>query len=280
MISTSHVIDRFNVKVSGRGTRTLVFAHGFGCDQAMWRFVAPAFEAQFRVVLFDYAGHGGGDPDAHDRDRHNTLHGYADDVLEICDAVSSEPVTLVGHSVSATVALLAAARAPVRFDRLVLVGPSLSYVNDPPSYHGGFAREDLEGLLEMMHKNYTAWAGALAPVIVANADRPEFAEELERSFCAIDPDIARQFAAVTFLSDHRDIVSQIATPSLILQCADDVIAPDSAGEFLAQRLPNNTYYRMVATGHTPHLTHPAETIAVMQRYLSRAPGEPLRMGEQ
>lgn len=278
-MSVKPVLDRFNVRVGGHGSHALLFAHGFGCDQAMWRFVAPAFEASHRVVLFDYAGHGGGDPAAHDPERHSTLHGYVQDVLAVMDALQLERVTLVGHSVSATVALLAASQQPERFDRLVLVGPSPCYVNEPPHYYGGFERADIDGMLELMQKNYTGWAGALAPVIVANSEQPHFARELETSFCAVDPDIAHQFASVTFLSDHRDVVQHVTTPALILQCTDDAIAPEAVGRYLAERLPQSTFYHMRATGHTPHLTHPHETIAAIRAYLKTPVGQPITLGD-
>lgn len=268
------ILSRNNVRVSGQGAQPLLFAHGFGCDQAMWRYVAPAFEATHRVILFDYVGAGKSDLGAYDETRYCTLQGYASDVLEVCDALDLQDVLFVGHSVSATVGMLAAARRPSRFERLLHIGPSPCYLNDPPHYHGGFDRPDLVGLLEMMEKNYTGWAGALAPVIVGNPDRPEYAQELESSFCATDPLIARRFAEATFLSDHRRDVAQVPVPSLIMQCAQDAIAPVAVGQWLAQHLPRSTYHAMKATGHCPHLTHPDETITVMRAYLDSPAGAP------
>ncbi len=277
-MNDTNVFARYNVRSQGAGPVTLLFVHGFGCDQAMWRFVAPEFAAQQRVVTFDLVGHGGTGIAHYDETRHGSLHGYADDLLEVVHALDAERLIVVAHSVSATIALLASAREPERFERLVLVGPSPCYVNHPPDYIGGFEREDLEDMLETMAKNYTAWAGALAPVIVGNADRPEYAQELETSFCAIDPDVAHQFATVTFLSDHRDDLRAVRTPSLILQCQDDVIAPDTVGTFLSEQLPHATLYRMAATGHCPHLTHPTETVSAIRTYLASAPGVPLPLG--
>lgn len=268
------ILTRNNVRVSGRGTQPLLFAHGFGCDQAMWRFVAPAFEATHRVVLFDYVGAGKSDITAYSATRYGTLQGYASDVLEVCDALDLHDVLFVGHSVSATIGMLAATRRPSRFARLLQIGPSPSYLNDPPHYFGGFDRQDLTGLLDMMEKNYTGWAGALAPVITGNSDRPEYAQELEASFCATDPVIARRFAEATFLSDHRRDVADVPVPSLIMQCAQDAIAPVAVGRWLAQHLPQSTYHAMQATGHCPHLTHPEETIAVMRAYLDTPAGSP------
>jgi sigma-B regulation protein RsbQ len=269
------ILSRNNVHISGQGEHVLVFGHGFGCDQAMWRFVAPAFESTHRVVLFDFVGAGGSDLSAYDPTRYETLQGYATDVLEVLDAVGARSVIYVGHSVASTIGMLAAARRPSRFARLVHVGPSPCYLNDPPFYRGGFERTDLTGLLEMMEHNFRGWAQALAPVVVGNPDRPEHASELEQRFCATDPVIARQFAEVTFLSDHRDDVPLVPVPSLILQCADDAIAPESVGRWLAQQLPQSTYHAMAATGHCPHLTEPAETIAAIRAYLEAPAGVPL-----
>lgn len=274
----STVLVRNNVQVAGHGPETLVFAHGFGCDQTMWRFVAPAFTARYRVVTFDYVGAGGSDVAAYDAERYGSLQGYASDVLEVLDALDLRQVVFVGHSVSATVGMLAAARRPSRFARLVHVGPSPCYVNDPPTYFGGFERADLCGLLEMMEKNYTAWAGALAPVVAGNPDRPEFAEEMEARFCALDPQIARRFAEATFLSDHRADVPLVPVPSLVMQCAEDAIAPTSVGEWLAATLPRCTYHPLSATGHCPQLTHPDETRDVLQAYLDAPAGVPVLDG--
>jgi sigma-B regulation protein RsbQ len=261
------VLLRNNVRISGHGDQTVVFAHGFGCDQVMWRHVAPAFEATHRVVLFDYVGSGRSDLSAYDATRYSTLQGYASDVLEILDALALHDVIFVGHSVSAVVGMLASLRRPSRFARLVLVGPSPSYLNDPPHYYGGFEQQDIAGLLDMMEKNYTGWAGALAPAIAGNPEHPEYAAELEASFCATDPAIARHFAEATFLSDHREDVVRVTTPSLIMQCAQDAIAPTAVGEWMARHVPNSTYHALKATGHCPHLTHPDETIRVIRDYL-------------
>jgi sigma-B regulation protein RsbQ len=266
---TQDVLSRNNVKVSGSGSQPMVFAHGFGCDQNMWRFVAPAFEDDYRVVLFDYVGAGGSDLAAYDADRYSRLEGYAEDVLDVCRALELEDVVLVGHSVSSMIAVLAANREPERFDRLVLVGPSPRYINDPP-YVGGFERADIEGLLEMMDKNFIGWANFLAPAIVKNPERPELGEELTASFCSTDPVIARRFAEATFLADNRGDLSGVQVPALILQCTDDMIAPPEVGEYLHRELPGSTLRVMSATGHCPHMSHPEETIRAMREYLSAA----------
>jgi sigma-B regulation protein RsbQ len=244
----------------------MIFAHGFGCDQNMWRFVAPAFEADFQTVLFDHVGAGRSDLAAYDRAKYATLRGYADDVVEICRELDLQDVVFVGHSVSAMIGVLAAIEEPARFDRLVLVGPSPCYVNDG-DYVGGFDREDIDGLLESLDSNYLGWSSTMAPVIVGNPDRPELGEELTNSFCRTDPDIAKHFARVTFLSDNRADLSRVRTPSLILQCSADVIAPEAVGRYLHRHLPDSELVFMKATGHCPNLSAPDETIAAMRSYL-------------
>jgi sigma-B regulation protein RsbQ len=245
----------------------MVFAHGFGCDQNMWRFITPAFENDYRIVLFDYVGSGHSDLKAYDRARYGTLDGYAEDLLDVCRALDLRDAIVVGHSVSGIVAVLAAKREPSRFSQLVLIGPSPRYINDT-DYVGGFDRADIDGLLETMEKNYIGWANYLAPAIMANPDRPELAGELAESFCSTDPIIARRFAEVTFLSDNRDDLADVSVPSLILQCSADIIAPPEVGEYVHRHLPLSTLRVMKATGHCPHMSHPEETIRTMQEYLS------------
>ena len=275
----SPVIHRNNVKVLGRGTQPMLFAHGFGCDQNMWRFVAPAFADDYRVVLFDYVGSGKSDLASYDAERYSTLGGYAQDVLDVCHALDLHDVIFVGHSVSAMIGVLAANREPNRFERLVLIGPSPRYINDPPSYVGGFERADIEGLLETMEKNYLGWANYLAPAIMKNPDRPELASELEASFCSTDPVIARRFAEATFYADNRSDLAAVRAPSLIMQCTDDIIAPREVGEFMHRALAGSTLAMLRATGHCPHMSHPAETIEVMREWLAPA-GAVERGGER
>jgi sigma-B regulation protein RsbQ len=209
----------------------MVLAHGFGCDQAMWRLVVPAFEATHRVVLFDHAGAGRAAPEAYDEDRHATLDGYADDVLAILEDLDLGPVVFVGHSVSAMIGLLAAAHRPELFDRLVLVGPSPRYVDDD-GYRGGFSAAEISELLATMDGNYLGWSQSVAPMIVGNPDRPELGAELAASFCRTDPTVARRFARTTFLSDNRADLAHVRTPSLVVQCREDVIAPVEVGRYV------------------------------------------------
>jgi sigma-B regulation protein RsbQ len=262
------VLARNHVVVSGRRDGpAVVLSHGFGCDQNMWRFVTPAFEDDFRIVLFDYVGAGQSDLGAYSEARYGTLDGYAADVLDVCRALDLTDVVYVGHSVSGVVGILAANTEPARFARLILIGPSPRYVNDPPDYVGGFARPDIEGLLDMMDRNYMGWASFLAPNVMKNPDRPELSAELERSFCSTDPRVARQFARVTFLSDNRADLAAVGTPALILQCSEDMIAPLEVGNYLHRNLKGSTLRVMAATGHCPHMSHPDETVRLIREYL-------------
>lgn len=266
---SSDILTRNNVRVSGRGTQPMLFAHGFGCDQNMWRLVTPAFEDEYRIVLFDYVGSGNSDLRAYDAPRYSTLDGYAQDLLDVVHALDLHDVVLVAHSVSSMVSVLAANREPERFARLVLIGPSPRYINDPP-YVGGFERQDIEGLLEMMDHNYIGWANFLGPAIMKNADRPELGDELATSFCSTDPVVARRFAEATFLSDNRADLAHVRVPSLILQCSDDMVAPLEVGDYLHREMPDSTLRVMEATGHCPHMSHPDETVRLIREYLQPA----------
>src|SRR5215210_7141120 len=253
-------LARNNVIEHGpRDARPMIFAHGFGCDQSMWRYVWPAFADDYRIVLFDHVGFGDSDHSGWDPDRYASLESYAADMLEICRELDLRDVVFVGHSVSAMIGVLAAAAEPERFGRLVLIGPSPRYIDDD-GYLGGFSREDIDELLDSLDSNYLGWSSAMAPVIMGNEDRPALSEELTNSFCRTDPEIAAHFARVTFLSDNRNDLPRVATPSLVLQCAQDAIAPESVGEYVHRRLPNSSYEALSATGHCPNLSAPEETI--------------------
>ena len=243
-----------------------MFAHGFGCDQNMWRFVAPRFEDEFRVVLFDHVGAGHADPAAYDPERYSSLAAYADDVLGICHELDLRDVVFVGHSVSAMIGALAAIAEPDRFAKLVMVGPSPRYLDDA-GYVGGFGEADVRELLDSLASNYLGWSSAMAPVIMGNAARPELGAELTESFCRMDPEVARNFARVTFLSDNRADLPRIATPTLVLQCSHDVIAPLAVGAFVHRTIPGSRMVVMRATGHCPNLSAPAETVAAIRSFL-------------
>ena len=258
---------RHNVTISGQPDgQPMLFAHGFGCDQHMWRFVTPRFEPSFKVVLFDHVGNGGADPAAFDTERHASLDGYATDVLEICADLDLEDVVFVGHSVSAMVGVLAAIREPERFAKLVLVGPSPRYIDDE-GYVGGFGEADILELLDSLESNYLGWSSAMAPVIMGNADRPALGQELTESFCRADPDIARRFARVTFLSDNRADLGRVRTPTLVLQCSDDVIAPMAVGEFVHAGIAGSELVLLDATGHCPNLSAPQETAEAIAAFV-------------
>ncbi|MCV0402710.1 MAG: alpha/beta hydrolase [Chloroflexi bacterium] len=245
----------------------MLFAHGFGCDQNMWRWMTPAFEDDYQIVLFDYVGSGKSDLSAYDRRRYASLDGYAQDIVDIVRELDLRDVILVAHSVSSMIGILAAIQEPDRFAQLILIGPSPSYLNDA-DYRGGFERADIEGLLDLMDKNYIGWANFLTPVIMKNEDRPELTRELHESFCSTDPVIARQFAEVTFLSDNRSDLPRLTVPALVLQCTEDAIAPQGVGEYVADRVPNATFRQLGAIGHCPHMSHPEETIAAIREHLA------------
>jgi sigma-B regulation protein RsbQ len=262
-----NVRTRHNINISGSDDGPpMLFAHGFGCDQNMWRFVTPHFTASHRVVTFDHLGAGGSDLTAWDPQRYASLDGYASDVLEICRELDLHDVVFVGHSVSSMVGVLAAAREPERFAALVLVGPSPRYVNDD-GYVGGFEAADIRELLESLESNYLGWSSTMAPVIMGRPDRPELGEELTNTFCRTDPDIARRFAAVTFLSDNRADLATVRVPTLVLQCSDDVIAPETVGRYVHEQIPGSLLVLLDAIGHCPNLSAPEETVAAIAAFL-------------
>ncbi len=262
------VQSRNNVHVAGSGSATMVFAHGFGCDQTMWRFLAPAFAERFRTISFDLVGSGKSDVSAYDPDKYGTLHGYADDLVEILDEFATGPVVFVGHSVSTMIGMLATIKAPDRFTAQVMVGPSPCYINDG-DYIGGFSRSDIDELLETMDANYLGWSSSMAPVIMGAPGRSELREELTDSFCRNDPKIAKHFARVTFLSDHRADVPHSTVPALILQCSDDLVAPLTVGDYLHRHLPNSTLHVIDNVGHCPHMSAPDESSRAIEAFLAR-----------
>jgi sigma-B regulation protein RsbQ len=258
---------RNNVRISGNPAgRPIVFAHGFGCSQEMWRFVTPHFEREYKVVLFDHVGAGGSDVSAYDRGKYDSLHGYADDLLEILETENLTDAVYVGHSVSSMIGVLAANRDPSRFGSLVLVGPSPRYINDG-DYVGGFEQADIDGLLDSLDANYLGWSSTMAPVIMGNSERPELGGELSTSFCLVDPAIASQFARVTFLSDNRRDLAGVAVPTLVVQCTDDAIAPLPVGHYVHAQIPDSRFALLTTTGHCPNLSGPTELAEAILAYL-------------
>lgn len=257
---------RNHVQVTGEGQATLVFVHGFGCDQTMWRFLAPHYAQRYRTVLYDLTGSGRSDHAAYGHERYASLHGHAEDLLEIVDAFASGPVVVVGHSVSAMIAMLATIKAPGRFAAQVMLGPSACYLNEG-FYFGGFARSEIEELLATMEANYLDWSARMAPAIMGAPGQPELGKELVDAFCRNNPDIARHFARVTFLSDHREDAPLSETPALILQCSEDLIAPRTAGEFLQRKLPNATLRMIRNVGHCAHMSAPGACVREIDAFL-------------
>jgi sigma-B regulation protein RsbQ len=260
------VLKRNNVHVRGQG-KPMMFVHGFGCDQNMWRLLVPHFGQRYKIILVDLVGSGNSDLSAFDRQKYSSLHGYAEDICEVLAETADEPAVLVGHSVSAMIGLLANLKCPERFASQIMVAPSPCYINDK-DYFGGFERADIEGLLETLESNYLGWSSNMAPVIMGAPGQPELAAELTNSFCRTDPDIARHFARVTFMSDHRADLPRLPAPSLILQCSDDVIAPTAVGEYMRKTIPHSTLRAIDNVGHCPHLSAPGASIAAMEDFLT------------
>ncbi|WP_030346876.1 alpha/beta fold hydrolase [Streptomyces sp. NRRL S-1022] len=262
------IARRNNVTVTGNPDgRPVVLAHGFGCDQNMWRLTVPALAEEYRVVLFDYVGSGRSDASAFSEDRYSSLDGYARDVTDVCEALDLRDAVFVGHSVSAMIGVLAADRAPERLGALVMVAPSPCYIDDE-GYRGGFSAEDIDELLSSLESNYLGWSAAMAPVIMGNEDRPELGAELKNSFCATDPDMARVFARTTFLTDSRQDLRSVRVPTLVLECTQDVIAPREVGAFVHRSIPGSALVTLDATGHCPHLSAPEATNEAITAFLA------------
>jgi len=260
------IFGRNNVQISGSGSKTMVLAHGFGCDQNMWRYVAPAFADDFRILLFDHIGHGKSDLSAYSRAKYASLEAYADDLVDICRDGGVAGGVFVGHSVSAMIGALASIKAPELFESLVMIGPSPRYIDDG-AYVGGFAADQIEELLEFLGDNHLGWSAAMGPAIMGNQDRPELGEELTNSFCRTDPAIARDFARVTFTSDNRADLAMISARTLILQCSDDIIAPFQVGEYVRDHIAGSEMVQLAATGHCPNLSAPDEVIAAIRAFV-------------
>jgi sigma-B regulation protein RsbQ len=264
-------LARNNVTVLGSGRRTLLMAHGFGCDQNMWRYLTPHFQHDHRIVLFDYAGCGKSDVIHFDTGKYSTLDGYAQDLLDVCDALNLHDVHLITHSVSTMIGLIAALRAPDRFASMAMVCPSPSFLNLPPDYLGGFDRADLQELLTMMDQNYIGWAQYLSPVVMGTNNGAAFTAELSGSFCSTDPLIAKTFARATFLSDLRHLLPHARHPALILQSARDALAAPSVGQYVHANMPASQLHLVEAEGHCLHMTHPATVAALIRSFLAPLP---------
>lgn len=262
------ILKRNNVRQLGQGDQTMVLAHGFGCDQNVWRHLIHAFQHKYRLVLFDYVGAGQSDLSSYESVRYSSLDGYALDILEIFETLGLKDVIFIGHSVSSMIGARAAISNPAYFSKLVFVAPSPCYINDD-QYTGGMERHDIEGLFTMMDSNYLGWSSAMAPLIMGNTDKPELSDELASNFCATDPDIAREFARVTFLSDNREDLRKLKVPSLTLQCSNDILAPVEVGYYIQKNTFQSTLVILEATGHCPHLSAPDETITAISTYISR-----------
>ena len=262
------VQQRNNVQVTGDGAATIFFAHGFGCDQNMWRLLQPSYAKRYRTVAFDLVGSGASDLSAYDPGKYASLEGYADDILEIVNQFGKGPAVFVGHSVSSMIGLLAELKSPGAFAAQVMVGPSPCYINDG-DYQGGFERADIESLLETLESNYLGWSSNMAPAIMGAPEQPELSVELTNSFCRTDPEVAKQFARVTFLSDHRADLPRLATPTLILQCTDDIIAPVSVGEYMSKVLPHAELRLVDNVGHCPHLSEPGVCAEAISEFLAK-----------
>lgn len=261
------VIRRNNVKIAGQGQKVLVFAHGFGCDQYVWDQIAPAFEAKYRVVLFDYVGSGKSDKSAYNKERYQTLHGYKKDLLELCDALSLENIVFIGHSVSSMIGALAAVERPELMKNLIMIGPSPYFLNEP-GYQGGFEKADIEGMLQMIEGDYNEFSRFLSPLVMQNAERPHLTANFEKILCSNDPEIIRDFAEVAFMSDVRDELENVTVPTLILQSQNDAVAPEFVGEYVHSRIKNSEYRLLDAEGHSPHISDAEETIEKILAYLS------------
>ena len=267
MVRVMSIGVRNNVRVSGTGPMTMVFAHGFGCDQNMWRLLEPSYASRYRTILFDLVGSGGSDLKAYDPVRYDSLNGYAQDVLDVVEEFAEGPVLFVGHSVSAMIGMLANLANPRRFAAQIMIGPSPCYINDG-DYVGGFSRQDIDSLLETLESNYLGWSSTMAPAIMGSPQPPELQDELTNSFCRTDPAIAKQFARVTFLSDNRADLPRLTTPTLIVQCNDDLIAPVAVGEYMRRHLPNSDLKIIDNVGHCPHLSSPGACSGAIDDFLA------------
>jgi sigma-B regulation protein RsbQ len=263
------VVQRYNVRSLGTGPATLLFCNGYGCNQHVWSHLVPALLPGHRLVFFDQVGTGGADPAAYDPHKYATLHGYAQDVVAICEALALQEVTIIGHSEGALVALLATIAAPHYFTQAVLLAVSPSHLNQP-GYYGGFDEADVRELLAAASANYWHWATKLAFLLMGEGQAAALGHELATQFCQADQAIAQQAAYVTFLSDHRADLPRVSVPTHLLQCADDVAVPAEVNTYLLAHLPQATLTLLPTTGHCPHLSAPQYVLAALQQVLAAA----------
>jgi sigma-B regulation protein RsbQ len=264
------VLRRNNVRFAGPQQGPVVMlAHGFGCDQNLWRLVARRLSTAYRVVLFDHVGSGAADPAAWNSQRYSSLAGYVDDILDIVSALDLRDVTFIGHSVAAMMGVLSANRDRERFAKLILVAPSPRYIDDDEGYRGGFSRRDIDELLDSLESNYLGWSRSMAPVIMGAPDRPDLSEELTESFCRTDPECARVFARTTFLSDNRTDLQEVAVPTLVIDCAYDAIAPREVGQYVLEQIPACELVTVDTDGHCPQLSAPDATAEAIVAFLQR-----------
>lgn len=263
------VITRNNVTVHGTSKNVLMLAHGFGCDQRMWRFVLPALAEHFTVVLFDYVGSGKSELSSFSVDKYSTLEGYATDVLEIISELDYEKVVFCGHSVSCMIGLIASLRSPEKFSELIMICPSPCFINDLPEYEGGFEKTDLQELMNLMDKNYIGWAEYLAPLVLGASSSKKLIGELSGSFCSTDPIVAKTFAQATFFSDHRQQLPQCVIKTLIIQSESDSLAPVSVGRYIHDRIEESELKIVEVEGHCVHMTEPSLTAGLITEFLAR-----------
>lgn len=261
------IMKRNNVKIYGQGEQTILFAHGFGCDQSMWQYIVPAFEKNYRIVLFDYVGSGNSAMEAYTSEKYTSLAGYVQDMLDVVDTLQLQNIRFVGHSISSMIGMRASIERPNTFEQLIMIGPSPCYLNDGV-YKGGFDQSDVDELLMLMEMNFDGWASYLAPIAMNAPEQPALAENLEQTFKAGKPLVTREFAEATFLTDHRDQLQFSQVPTLILQCAEDSIVPLEVGEYLSNNLANSEFRLMKAKGHYPHISHPQETIGLIREFFN------------
>lgn len=262
------VLKRNNVTIHGNGSEVIVFAHGYGCDQNMWRFLTPAFKNDYKIILFDHVGSGKSDWSSYEKQKYSSLQGYANDIIEICKTLDLKKIILVAHSVSAMIGMLAAIKSPKIFKQIIMIGPSPRYINDE-NYFGGFSEKDILEMVDTLDSNYLGWSSAITPIIMDNPDKPELTEELKNSFCRHDPEIAKHFARVTFTGDNRKDLAYLQIPTLIIQSKKDLIASIQVGEYVHQHISNSEFLIIEANGHCPHMSHPEETINAIKRYVSK-----------